>query len=117
MSATKPTKPSNKESAGSQEANEKKHQVPTLGALDEDDEFEEFEADDWPDQDTIVGKHNTGDQPSGAATVSLDMSGSARSGGDHLWEDNWDDDDIEDEFSVALRAELAKTDTVQPMST
>ena len=76
------------------------------------------------------------------------MSGSARSGGDHLWEDNWDDDDIEDEFSVALRyvlsgcvhetrsflfstrakssnskdsntpsAELAKTDTVQPMST
>lgn len=45
MSATKPTKPSNKESAGSQEANEKKHQVPTLGALDEDDEFEEFEAD------------------------------------------------------------------------
>ena len=45
MSATKPSKPSNKESAGSQEANEKKHQVPTLGALDEDDEFEEFEAD------------------------------------------------------------------------
>ena len=45
MSATKPTKPSNKESAGSQEANEKKHQVPKLGALDEDDEFEEFEAD------------------------------------------------------------------------
>ena len=45
MSATKPTKPSNKESAGPQEANEKKHQVPTLGALDEDDEFEEFEAD------------------------------------------------------------------------
>jgi len=31
------------------------------------------------------------------------MSGSARSGGDHLWEDNWDDDDIEDEFRVALR--------------
>ena len=45
MSATKPSKPSNKESAGSQDANEKKHQVPTLGALDEDDEFEEFEAD------------------------------------------------------------------------
>ena len=39
----------------------------------------------------------------GHATVALDMSGSARSGGNHLWEDNWDDDDIEDDFSVALR--------------
>jgi len=25
------------------------------------------------------------------------------------WEDNWDDDDIEDEFSVQLRNELTKT--------
>ena len=24
-------------------------------------------------------------------------------GGDKLWEDNWDDDDIEDEFSTQLR--------------
>jgi len=40
---------------------------------------------------------------SNAASVVLDMSGSTRSGGDHLWEDNWDDDDIEDDFSVALR--------------
>lgn len=29
--------------------------------------------------------------------------GAAKSGGDKLWEDNWDDDDIEDEFSVQLR--------------
>jgi len=34
--------------------------------------------------------------------------GAAKSGGDKLWEDNWDDDDIEDEFSVQLRNELAK---------
>lgn len=27
----------------------------------------------------------------------------AKSGGDKLWEDNWDDDDIEDDFSVQLR--------------
>jgi len=35
--------------------------------------------------------------------------GAAKSGGDKLWEDNWDDDDIEDEFSVQLRNELTKT--------
>ena len=29
--------------------------------------------------------------------------GAAKSGGDKLWEDNWDDDDVEDEFSVQLR--------------
>lgn len=32
--------------------------------------------------------------------------GSAKSSGDKLWEDNWDDDDIEDEFSVQLRCVL-----------
>jgi hypothetical protein len=26
------------------------------------------------------------------------------SGGDHRWEDNWDDDDVEDAFSKALRS-------------
>lgn len=35
--------------------------------------------------------------------------GAAKSGGDKLWEDNWDDDDIEDEFSVQLRYELLST--------
>lgn len=29
--------------------------------------------------------------------------GAAKSSGDKLWEDNWDDDDIEDDFSVQLR--------------
>lgn len=29
--------------------------------------------------------------------------GSAKSGGDKLWEDDWDDDDVEDEFNVQLR--------------
>ncbi|KAG4304286.1 hypothetical protein PORY_002261 [Pneumocystis oryctolagi] len=53
--------------------------------LDDDDEFEEFPAEDWTDADTYIG-------------IS----------GDKLWEDNWDDDDIEDAFSVSLRAELQK---------
>jgi 26 proteasome complex subunit DSS1 len=41
------------------------------------------------------------------------MSGDRAAGADHLWEDNWDDDDIEDDFSLALRcvrsASLAET--------
>jgi 26 proteasome complex subunit DSS1 len=46
---------------------------------------------DWNDSETDLA-HLAGAQP-----------GAAKSGGDKLWEDNWDDDDIEDEFSVQLR--------------
>lgn len=68
----------------------------TLGILEEDDEFEEFEVTDWDDTQTDLA-HLGGNAP-----------GTAKSGGDKLWEDNWDDDDIEEDFSVQLRAELAK---------
>ncbi|KAF8501263.1 DSS1/SEM1 family-domain-containing protein [Gautieria morchelliformis] len=64
-----------------------------LGALEEDDEFEEFPAQDWDDSETNLAHLNG----SGAAVAT-----------DKLWEDNWDDDDIEDEFSLQLRSELAK---------
>ncbi|KAJ7650741.1 DSS1/SEM1 family-domain-containing protein [Roridomyces roridus] len=67
-----------------------------LGVLEEDDEFEEFAVADWDDAQTDLA-HLGGAAP-----------GSAKSGGDKLWEDNWDDDDIEDEFSVQLRNELTK---------
>ncbi|KAA1478522.1 hypothetical protein DENSPDRAFT_845638 [Dentipellis sp. KUC8613] len=70
---------------------------PQLGVLEEDDEFEEFEVQDWDDSQTDLA-HLGGAAP-----------GAAKSGGDKLWEDNWDDDDIEEEFSVQLRNELAKT--------
>jgi len=60
---------------------------PQLGVLEEDDEFEEFTASDWKDEDTDVSR--------------LIQSG-------NLWEDNWDDDDVEDDFSKQLREELAK---------
>ncbi|KAF9565207.1 hypothetical protein CPC08DRAFT_734103 [Agrocybe pediades] len=69
---------------------------PHLGVLEEDDEFEEFPVADWDDSKTDLA-HLGGAAP-----------GSAKSGGDKLWEDNWDDDDIEDDFSVQLRNELAK---------
>uniref|UniRef100_A0A8C3IKC9 26S proteasome complex subunit SEM1 n=1 Tax=Chrysemys picta bellii TaxID=8478 RepID=A0A8C3IKC9_CHRPI len=48
-----------------------------LGLLEEDDEFEEFPAEDW---------------------AGLDEDEDA-----HVWEDNWDDDNVEDDFSNQLR--------------
>ncbi|KAG1471857.1 hypothetical protein G6F56_001881 [Rhizopus delemar] len=62
-----------------------------LGVLEEDDEFEEFAAEDWGEEEE--------DQNDA-----------------HFWEDNWDDDDIEDDFSKQLRAELEKEpEQPQPM--
>ena len=96
--------------------------LPHLSVLEEDDEFEEFVVQgeqpsprarfhtphkiyahtlfadlsippclDWDDSQTDLA-HLGGVAP-----------GAAKSEGDKLWEDNWDDDDIEEEFSVQLR--------------
>ncbi|RDD37296.1 26S proteasome complex subunit DSS1 [Trichoplax sp. H2] len=56
---------------------------PDLGLLEEDDEFEEFPAEEWDENDE--------DEED-----------------EHVWEDSWDDDNIEDDFSNQLRAELEK---------
>lgn len=54
-----------------------------LGILEEDDEFEEFPAEDFAttkdDEDEV-----------------------------NVWEDNWDDDNVEDDFNVQLKAHLEK---------
>ncbi|OMJ26505.1 26S proteasome complex subunit DSS1 [Smittium culicis] len=55
-----------------------------LSNLDEDVEFEEFEAEDWSEDEKDKEDLN-------------------------LWEEDWDDDDLEDDFSKQLRAELEKT--------
>ncbi|KAG6873956.1 hypothetical protein C0995_008995 [Termitomyces sp. Mi166 len=95
MSATAST---SKTAESTAKVDEQKSEVQHhLGVLEEDDEFEEFEVADWDDSQTNLA-HLGGAAP-----------GSAKSGGDKLWEDNWDDDDIEDEFSTQLRNELAKT--------
>ncbi|KIM33141.1 hypothetical protein M408DRAFT_325959 [Serendipita vermifera MAFF 305830] len=72
-------------------------QQPQLGVLEEDDEFEEFAVQEWKDEETDVAKY-------------LEQSGATGGGGapSHLWEDSWDDDDVEEDFSVQLREELAK---------
>ena len=49
---------------------------------------------DWDDSKTHLNdlKGTTGTVPA-----------TAKAAADKLWEDNWDDDDIEDDFSVQLR--------------
>lgn len=68
--------------------------TPNLGKLEEDDEFEEFPVEDWKKEDTEAAELQ-------------------------VWEDNWDDDKIEDDFSKQLRAELEKQgknpDGTEPM--
>ena len=49
-----------------------------LGLLEEDDEFEEFPSEKWESKDEDQTDVN-------------------------VWEDNWDDDTVEDNFSVQLR--------------
>ncbi|ESK95871.1 hypothetical protein Moror_12369 [Moniliophthora roreri MCA 2997] len=90
-------KPDSKTETKTSDDQQKEEARPHLGVLEEDDEFEEFAATDWEDSQTDLA-HLGGQAP-----------GAAKSGGDKLWEDNWDDDDIEDDFSVQLRNELAKT--------
>ncbi|KAI5982764.1 DSS1/SEM1 family-domain-containing protein [Pisolithus marmoratus] len=91
MSSTASTsKPTENAKASEKQKTDEQH----LGVLEEDDEFEEFPVADWDDSETDLA-HLGGTSP-----------GVAKSGGDKLWEDNWDDDDIEDEFSIQL-GELA----------
>ncbi|KAK7032809.1 DSS1/SEM1 family-domain-containing protein [Favolaschia claudopus] len=90
-SSSKPAPAENKN------AEKPKERQAQLGVLEEDDEFEEFPVADWDDGQTDLA-HLGGAAP-----------GAAKSGGDKLWEDNWDDDDIEEDFSVQLRSELTKT--------
>jgi len=63
-----------------------------LDAIEEDDEFEEFEA-------------------TGGALDGEDLEDQ------HQWEDDWDTEDVDDQFSKQLRAELEKVSGSQPMKT
>ncbi|XP_054263649.1 26S proteasome complex subunit SEM1-like [Macrosteles quadrilineatus] len=63
--------------------NDKDKPKSDLSLLEEDDEFEEFPAENWTGKDEDDADMN-------------------------VWEDNWDDDNVEDDFNVQLRAELEK---------
>ena len=107
-------------------------QTPHLSVLEEDDEFEEFAVQGEQQLPTtthekkklrtatrIAGNavsfssalaetypraiSDWDDSQTDLAHLGSVAPGAAKSEGDKLWEDNWDDDDIEEEFSVQLR--------------
>lgn len=65
-------------------------QTPKLGIIEEDDEFEEFEMQDWD------FKPSSGDKNPHSG-LQVDQ-----------WEADWDDENLDDEFSVQLRTELLR---------
>ncbi|ODQ65080.1 hypothetical protein NADFUDRAFT_51679 [Nadsonia fulvescens var. elongata DSM 6958] len=66
---------------------EVKEETQPFVTLEEDDEFEDFPAEDWTEADSDVAING---------------------GKNHLWEENWDDDNVDDDFAVQLREELSK---------
>ncbi|KAL7417217.1 DSS1/SEM1 family-domain-containing protein [Mrakia frigida] len=97
-----PTADASKEASSTvpkQQQEEEKKGLPQLGALEEDDEFEEFAQQDWDPSESSLA-HLSSASTSAAADTAPTTS--------NLWEDNWDDDDVEEEFSKQLRAELEK---------
>jgi len=71
-----------KDQSSTEPANEPQKNVTTL---EDDDEFEDFPVEDWPEEDAQVPGENA-----------------------HLWEESWDDDDTNEDFSKQLKAELEK---------
>lgn len=60
--------------------------VVDLGFLEADDDFEEFPAEEWKAKKTATGEPvEEEDEPL------------------NIWEDNWDDDNIEEDFSKQLK--------------
>ncbi|KAM3162136.1 26S proteasome complex subunit SEM1 [Lachancea thermotolerans] len=55
--------------------------------LEEDDEFEDFPVDTWPDSETLRE----------ASDVQT-----------NLWKEDWDDVEVDDDFTKELKAELQK---------
>lgn len=76
-----------------------------LGLLEEDDEFEEFPAEgEWR------YKQKSEDSVSDSSGRFPDWAGTKEEDEEELsvWEDNWDDDNVEDDFNQQLRAQLEK---------
>ena len=67
---------------------EKQHD---LGVLEEDDEFEEFPAEDWK-------QVNDGKIVFFRTVVNFASDEKV----DEVWEENWEDDNIEDDFSIQV---------------
>lgn len=83
------TKPGDEKKPEGEQQKEQQTQQPAL--LEEDDEFEDFPVEDWTEEESKV--------PGGNA---------------HLWEESWDDDDQDEDFSKQLREELKKVEAAKP---
>ncbi|CCD23594.1 proteasome regulatory particle lid subunit SEM1 NDAI_0B05610 [Naumovozyma dairenensis CBS 421] len=59
----------------------------TKKTLEEDDEFEDFPIDTWSEKDTLKNVDNIQT---------------------HLWVENWDDVEVDDDFTNALKNELER---------
>jgi len=79
--------PSTTEAAKTAEKSTQNKETTPATKLEEDDEFEDFPSEDWTEENT--------DLPSG---------------NNHLWEESWDDDDTNDDFSAQLKEELKKVE-------
>ncbi|KAK4688558.1 26 proteasome complex subunit DSS1, partial [Tremellales sp. Uapishka_1] len=84
-----------------------KKKLPQLGALEDDDEFEDFPpSGTYPVLMITPCMADDGEiaaEQSGNVLEALGKTGDSK---DHLWEDNWDDDDIEDDFLKQLRTAI-----------
>ncbi|EJS42231.1 sem1p [Saccharomyces arboricola H-6] len=67
------------------DSTKKKNEEVNKRSLEEDDEFEDFPIDTWANGETI--KSNTTTQT-------------------NIWEENWDDVEVDDDFTNELKAEL-----------
>ncbi|AAS52934.1 AER253Wp [Eremothecium gossypii ATCC 10895] len=59
--------------------------TPTKHALEDEDEFEDFPVDSWPSTETLKAY---------------------KEGDSCLWEEDWDDVEVEDDFTKELKKEL-----------
>lgn len=65
-------------------------------SLEEDDEFEDFPVDTWPIDESLR---------------------SVKNGQTNLWEEDWDDVEVDDDFTKELRAELDRNKQQQQQPT
>lgn len=81
-----------------------------LGLLEEDDEFEEFPAEGL--KFTLIYDVNHKQTEIVNFFDPPDWTGTKENEDElNVWEDNWDDDNVEDDFSQQLRAQLESQKT------
>lgn len=75
-----------------------------LGLLEEDDEFEEFPAEGNLTKNVFYNQTKNNAE----SLFSIDWAENDSDDEITVWEDNWDDDNVEDDFNQQLKAQLTK---------